>query len=258
LPPEKALKMSELIRVTAARYMEIVRKAQDLVWGAFPEFAYHNAVVDAYWRELYDSFAKYQFALLDPETRVPLALGNCFPISWHEPLENLPEEGFEWALKTGVEQFRAGERPNMLSTFQIVTSGEARGRGLSYRAVEAMIGITRENNLATLIAPVRPNRKSDHPAISIDEYTRWKRDDGMPFDDWIRVHVKLGGRIIKVCHKSYLVTGSIADWQKWTGMTFPESGIYIIPGALVPVDINLESDVGTYLEPNVWMAHAAV
>ncbi len=247
--------MSNLIRITADHDMAIVRKAQDLVWGSFPEFAYHNDVVDKYWPHLYDTFAKYQFALLDPADRTPLALGNCFPIAWREPLQDLPEEGFEWALETGVRQAEAGETPNMLCAFQIVTSNEARNRGLSYEAVGAMIGLARENGLSALIAPVRPNRKSDHPLVSIDEYVTWKREDGMPHDDWIRVHVRLGGRIIKVCHRSYLVTGTIAEWTKWTGMTFPNSGSYIVPGALVPVEIDLEKDLGRYLEPNVWMVH---
>jgi hypothetical protein len=39
-------------------------------------------------------------------------------------------------------------------------------------------------------------------------------------------------------------------------MAFPESGDYIVPGALVPVQIDRERDLGHYVEPNVWMRHA--
>ena len=42
---------------------------------------------------------------------------------------------------------------------------------------------------------------------------------------------------------------------KWTGLRFPESGEYIVPGALNPVEIDCELDRGEYIEPNVWMAH---
>jgi hypothetical protein len=38
-------------------------------------------------------------------------------------------------------------------------------------------------------------------------------------------------------------------------MTFPETGAYVIPGALVPVEIDRERDEGIYVEPNVWMVH---
>ena len=38
-------------------------------------------------------------------------------------------------------------------------------------------------------------------------------------------------------------------------MRFPESGMYIVPGALVPVEIDHDANQGTYVEPNVWMRH---
>lgn len=51
------------------------------------------------------------------------------------------------------------------------------------------------------------------------------------------------------------ITGTIAEWEKWTGIKFAESGRYVIPGALVPIEIDLENNLGTYIEPNVWMVH---
>ena len=44
-------------------------------------------------------------------------------------------------------------------------------------------------------------------------------------------------------------------WREWTGMSFPESGSYEVPGALQPVSRNVEEDLGVYEEPNVWMRH---
>lgn len=38
-------------------------------------------------------------------------------------------------------------------------------------------------------------------------------------------------------------------------MSFPESGEYLVPGALQPVTIDWERDVGLYEDPNVWMRH---
>ena len=48
-----------------------------------------------------------------------------------------------------------------------------------------------------------------------------------------------------------------ADWEQWTEMAFPESGTYVVPGALVPVEIDRDRDAGLYVEPNVWMVHAS-
>lgn len=44
--------------------------------------------------------------------------------------------------------------------------------------------------------------------------------------------------------------------EAWTGLRFPESGAYVVPGALTPVTIDREADRGEYVEPNVWMRHA--
>ena len=47
----------------------------------------------------------------------------------------------------------------------------------------------------------------------------------------------------------------MANWEKWTGLSFPESGRYVVQGALQPIEIDLESDRGVYYDPNVWMQH---
>jgi hypothetical protein len=41
-------------------------------------------------------------------------------------------------------------------------------------------------------------------------------------------------------------------------MAFPESGSYVVEGALVPVEIDRTRDVGSYVEPNVWMRHTVI
>ena len=52
------------------------------------------------------------------------------------------------------------------------------------------------------------------------------------------------------------IEGTVAEWEEWAGMAFPESGAYPVQGALVPVEIDRERDRGEYVEPNVWVLHA--
>jgi len=52
-----------------------------------------------------------------------------------------------------------------------------------------------------------------------------------------------------------VVSGTATKWEEWTAMRFPESGRYIVPGALVPVTIDRRRNLGLYVEPNVWMRH---
>ncbi len=51
------------------------------------------------------------------------------------------------------------------------------------------------------------------------------------------------------------VTGAISEWQEWTNTSFPESGPYVVPGALQPIVMDLERDLSVYEEPNVWVRH---
>jgi hypothetical protein len=51
------------------------------------------------------------------------------------------------------------------------------------------------------------------------------------------------------------VFGTIREWEAWTGMHFLTSGQYVVPGALVPVEIDRDHDAGAYCEPNVWIHH---
>ena len=52
-----------------------------------------------------------------------------------------------------------------------------------------------------------------------------------------------------------VITGTIPEWETWTGMRFPGSGPYVVPEALQPVSIDLESDFEHYEDHNVWTRH---
>jgi hypothetical protein len=69
------------------------------------------------------------------------------------------------------------------------------------------------------------------------------------------VHERLGAELLRVAPASMTVEGPVGEWEEWTAMAFPESGDYVVPGALVPVTIDRDRDLGRYVEPNVWMRH---
>ncbi len=60
---------------------------------------------------------------------------------------------------------------------------------------------------------------------------------------------------MRLAPRSMLIDGSVAEWEAWTGLRLPESGDYIVPGALQPLTVDCERDRGEYLDPNVWMRH---
>jgi hypothetical protein len=113
----------------------------------------------------------------------------------------------------------------------------------------------RARGFADLYAPLRPNQKHLRPHMPMAEYVRELRADGLPADAWLRTHVRDGGRVVKIAPCSMTIVGTVAEWSRWTGMTFPVSGQYAIDGALAPVTILREHDQGIYVEPNVWVHH---
>jgi len=238
--------------VTRTDYQRLMDPLADACW---PEFMLHDPLADRYWNDLFERFADYQFGLLDVETGKAVAMGNSLPLHWDGDPAALPEGGFDWVMEQAVLDHRAGLEPRTQCAIQIAILPEYRSRGLSTKMVQRMRGIAQEKGFIRLLAPVRPNQKNQYPLTSIDHYITWKTAEGLPFDAWMRVHARLGAEVIKPCHASMRIAGTVAEWEGWAGMKFPESGPYIIPGGLNPVDVDVEANVGLYIEPNVWMVH---
>ena len=118
-----------------------------------------------------------------------------------------------------------------------------------------MVEIAGRHGFGALIAPVRPNLKHRYPLVPIERYAGWRRGDGSLFDPWLRIHERLGAKVLRPEPESLRITGTVAEWESWTEMAFPESGAYPFPGGLVPVTIDRIADIGSYWEPNVWMRH---
>ncbi len=230
-------------------------RAADISEISWPEFMLHDPVANQNWHELFDRFGEYQFAMLDTETDRMAAMGNSLPFHWDQPLEDLPEGGWDWVFRKAVEDHKNGVRPNIQSAIQIAIHPDYQNQKLSASMVQAMRAIGQSRGFRYLVAPVRPSQKSKYPLIPIDDYIRWTNEEGLPFDAWLRVHVRLGARIIKPCHEAMTIPGTRADWERWTGMKFPQSGQYYIPGALNPMLMDSEQGMGTYVEPNVWLVH---
>ena len=120
-----------------------------------------------------------------------------------------------------------------------------------------MSRLAADAGLGHLIAPVRPSLKDRYPTIPIERYAHWTRPGGEPFDPWVRVHTRMGARIGPAIPRSLHITGTVAEWESWTGMEFPETGDYVFPAGLAPVHIDRERDSGEYWEPNIWIIHEA-
>jgi GNAT superfamily N-acetyltransferase len=249
------MKEEEFQLVTPAdveNYHDLVNPLAEASW---PEFMLHDAVADEYWFNLFARFAEYQFALVDLKNGRAAAMANSVPFRWDQPLDQLPEGGWDWVFVQAVRDHEAKRTPNIQSAIQVAIHPDYQGRGLSARMIGRMRELAKSKGFQHLVAPVRPNQKSKYPLTPIEDYITWKNEEGLPFDAWLRVHVRAGAKIIKPCHQSMIISGTREEWESWAQMKFPQSGPYHIPGALNPMEMNIEKNEGVYMEPNVWTAH---
>ena len=242
-----------LTAFTLAQRPDLEREVRSMSAGLLPEFMHHDTGANRFWGRLFTDFAGFQIALVDGADRV-VAAGNCVPLFWDGRVEGLPG-GVGETVERVIGDLEGGRAPNVASALLALVSPGEQGRGLSGVVLREMKRLAAGHGLTALIAPVRPTLKHRYPLTPMDRYTRWTRPDNRPFDPWLRVHGRMGAEFLRVAPKSMTVTGTISKWEEWTGMSFPESGPYVVPGALQPVEMDLEEDLGTYEEPNVWMRH---
>lgn len=234
-----------MILATFAERPDLVERLRG-IGEAWPEFMYHDAVCSRYWGRLHEDFADFQLVLYDEQQDRVAGQGRTVPFAGPIP------GGIDGALRRAFEQ---GGRPTRLCALEASLDPEYQGQGLSKVIIKGMGEAARRHGLRELVAPVRPSWKHRYPLIPMRRYVAWRREDGLFFDPWLRVHERLGADLIRVCPRSMLIEGTIAEWKEWTGMVFPESGDYVVPGALVPLRVDRERDLGRYVEPNVWMRH---
>jgi hypothetical protein len=238
--------------VTVAQRPELVEPAWERTSDVLPEYNNHGDVLNRYWGRLTEELPQFQFHLVGEGGEI-LARARSIPVRWDGSLEDLPV-GIDGAIARGFDEGEGAA--NALCALVIMVPRDHQGRRLSAVAVEGMLELARRQGLSQLIAPVRPSWKERYPLVSIERYAAWRRDDGLLFDPWMRVHERLGATILKLEPHSLRITGTVADWEEWTEMAFPESGDYWFPRGLATVAIDRESDRGSYWEPNVWMLHA--
>ncbi len=215
------------------------------------EWMYHDPICEAYWSRLETDFGDFQFLVYDDGADEVIGEGRTVPFPWSGHEMELPD-GIDEVLPIACD---GGGEPNTLCAVLAVVAPGARAKGVSAEILKSMVNTARKHGLSALVAPVRPTNKSRYPLIAMERYASWRRSDGFLFDTWLRTHERLGARSAGICPNSNKYIGTIAQWTDWTDLEFIETGDYLVPGMMNPFQVDLESDKGTYVEPNVWMIH---
>ncbi|GAB2716000.1 N-acetyltransferase [Streptomyces bullii] len=203
---------------------------------------------------IFERHARHQLVVLD-ESEAVVARAASAPLHWDGDPDGLPGTGWDEALRQCMTDTYDGRPLNALCALEIAVVPGHQLRNLSGRTLEALKDHARSQGFDDLLAPVRPSLKHTAPRLSMAAYAARTRPDGLPEDPWLRVHVRSGGHVVKVCPASMTISGSLAQWREWTGLPFDTSGPVEVPGALTPVVADAEQGHAVYVEPNVWVRH---
>ncbi len=228
--------------------------------AGWPEFARHDPTAALYYgSDALDRHLDFVLAAVDreePDRVIARACSVPFAFRDGTPGRNeLPAGGWDAVVRWADADRRAGRRPTAVSALEILVSPPYRGRGVAQLMLQAMIANTWTRGFADLYAPLRPSEKHREPHTPFGDYVARRRNDGLPEDPWVRLHVRAGARIVKIAPYSMTITGTPAEWSSWTGIAFDRSGDIVVPGALCPVHASVEQDHAVYVEPNLWVHH---
>ena len=244
-----------VVALTGSDRPELWERTKAFAGDVWPEYNRHGDDLNRYWGRLRTELSDHQFVLYDDEADDVLARAYTIPVAWDGTTEDLGP-GIDATIAAGFALAERGGTATTLCAMAAEIPPQHRARRLSVVILRAMADIARRDGLKHLIAPVRPSFKEHYPLTPIERYVTWTRDDGQPFDPWLRVHVRLGAVVSTPLPESMLIAGSVADWESWTQMAFPESGEYVFPRGLATLHIDREGDEGRYFEPNVWVIHS--
>ena len=230
------------------------------IQSAVPEFMRHDPAGALYYGngqlDRYREFGLVAVDLAEPDR--PVARAFSVPFAFRDGTkgrEELPDGGWDAVIRWADEDRRAGRPATAVSALEIMVAPRLQRRGTSRLMLAALRGNAKRLGFGDLYAPLRPTDKHCEPLTPFADYVARQRDDGLPHDSWVRTHVRAGARIVKVAPHSMVITGTIAEWRRWTGLGFTASGPTIVPGALSPVHVSLEQDHAVYIEPNLWVHH---
>ena len=240
--------------ITCADHPEFFNASIDLeneIWDEL-SFLDYTSAHHAHYDELMERFPEYHLCMVDLESRELIATGTCVPLHVADSAP-LPPEGWDWLVDTAMAQ--DGMNANIVGGLSISVARQHRDRGLARDMIDAMLALAASKNLSSVIVPVRPVGKCEHPFVPMEQYVEWVDERGRIFDPWLRSHVAVGGEIMGVCGRSMIVEQPLEFWKPWTQSEPDQEGRVPFKGALVPLDVDLHTGVGRYVEPNVWVSH---
>ena len=196
---------------------------------------------------------------------------------------------------------RSREPPNALSAMLVNVMGDYKGAGIADALLLNFKALARQHGLKALVVPLRPTLKGRYPDVSMEEYLTWaqgkpnqpgtfawsldrlekKKNEPeaggdqqqapvvLPFDPWLRKHIRMGARVVKIAPESLVKEAPAAAWREWLegkielDTSTDDDGKVIVLGEKLdgfkhdgrPVYWDAKRQVGRYVETDIWVLH---
>lgn len=282
-----------------------------------------------HWKQLQalESLLPFQTVVLEDATGDIIAASHSVPFFWPElPAEyvsgsspvsrawacTLPDGGWDAILARGVLQAKARQglppdteqtgheaeeeaarltnAPNALAGLLVNVLPAWRDKGIADALLDNFKRVATENNLQTLVLPLRPTRKDRYPEVTTDEYLTWTEagpyqrgfhhtlqegvdaNTALPFDPWLRKHVRMGALPVKLAPRSFQLLASPHEWRELLAADIDTYGsvynqlcengdrkelkTFSVDGR--PLTWNPEQTVGSYTETDLWVMHSVL
>ncbi|KAB8028092.1 non-ribosomal peptide synthetase [Fluviispira multicolorata] len=236
---------------TLAQRPELLKNLNIIHSSSWPKYFEGSDILMKIWPKIYSEFSEFQTFIVDGKDEIA-AVGNSIPIYWDGTIADLPN-GWDYALENAFKETK--NKPNTLFILAGIVTESFQSKGLSSEILKIFKSIAKANKLQRILVAVRPTGKAQFPEVNFTDWCSTRREDGQLLDNWLRMHERIGGKILKIDLKSQYIKAKISDWESWTNTPIMNSGLVHLPETLQAAEVDFSDDSVTYYDPAVWVEH---
>ncbi len=209
---------------------------------------------------MFDKITLDWIICFEPTSHQLVGHGITTRIAWDQNKEHLPS-GWQGVVRTSYLQTHVehADKDTLVGLF-IFIEDQFRQQGWANNVIEEMRSLAKQQNLRALIIPLRPplRYKKEYAAMPMVDFAGLRRDDGHPQDHWIRLHTRLGAKVLCASEKSHQHAMSVQDFHsQFSATPLTHSGDVLIErnGEWYKIYADLEHDFVLINQGCVWVQH---
>lgn len=188
-----------------------------------------------------------------------IAHGIATRIEWDGDPATL--RGWQQVVRRAYDTLVVGRQPsNTLVGLFIKVEDAFREQGWAGRVVESMKALASRAGLRSLVIPLRlpTGYEHDNAARPYEEFAFERREDGEYRDHWLRLHVRLGARVIGHSLTSHQHAMNVEDFRRYFEVDAIDGSGYCLArrnGEWYRPYVDVERDCVIINEGCVWVQH---